>query len=68
MSRTLVGTVEVRGTRAVCVRPDGRVHPGTFPCFGGLRRYDAGKRIYLVGGVHQIENDAQLAARRAAQA
>lgn len=66
MTRTLIGTVEVRDGRAVCIRPDGTVYGGTllkdvtaFACFGGLRRYDSGKRIWRVDGVLQMENDAQ---------
>lgn len=64
MSRVLVGTVQVLDGQAVCVRPDGRVHEvggkvSTFPFCGGLRDYDAGKRIYNVGGTLQIENNEQ---------
>lgn len=71
MSRVLVGTVEVHDAVAVCVKPNGEIHKvggkvSTFPCFGGLRRYDTGKRIYRNGGVFQMENDAQRAARRGA--
>jgi len=68
VSRVLVGTVEVRDVTAVCVKPNGETFtvngkPASFPCFGGLRRYDTGKRIYRNGGVYQMENDAQRAAR-----
>lgn len=64
MTHKLIGTVIVAEGVAVCQRPDGRIHmiggkPSTFPVFGGLREYDAGKRIYDVGGVLQMENDAQ---------
>lgn len=71
MSRVLVGTVEVRDGAAVCVTPAGTVYgiggkPATFDvAFGGLRPYDAGKRIYNVGGTMQMENDDQLKARLA---
>lgn len=68
MTRSLIGTVAVVNGQTVCLRPDGSTYgiggaPADFPCFGGLRPYDAGKQIWRVGGVFQMENDEQRARR-----
>ncbi|USN14486.1 hypothetical protein PAPPERLAPAPP_01170 [Brevundimonas phage vB_BpoS-Papperlapapp] len=69
MARRLIGTVQVREGAAVCVKPDGATlyvgdAPATFQvAFGGLRPYDAGKRIYRIDGHFYMENDDQRAAR-----
>lgn len=69
MARALIGTVAMRDGAAVCVKPDGKTFtvgdkPATFQvAFGGLRPYDAGKRIYRIDGHFYMENDDQRKAR-----
>lgn len=66
MPQGYYGVVEMRGSKAVCIRPDGSVAGAALgtvldfqSAFGGLRRYDCGKRIFRRDGVFQMENDDQ---------
>jgi hypothetical protein len=69
---TYVGTVVAAPDgRIGCRKPDGSFlgvflgsgWPEFHSAFGGLRAYDAGKQIYRVNGVLQMENDEQRGRR-----
>lgn len=70
MPKGYYGEVQMRGSKAVCVRPDGSVAGaalGTIlefqSAFGGLHAHDVGKRIFQRDGVFQMENDDQKTRR-----
>lgn len=69
MARQLIGTVQMREDRTVCVKPDGQIFaiggkPASFiVAFGGLFAHDVDKQIFRIDGHFYMENVEQRARR-----